>query len=243
MKMRAALPKLLTLVLLGAALVGVVSYMEVIQQYLDEFLDWAREVGLAGRALFVGVYVLATVLFFPGLILTLAAGYTFGLIEGVIVVSLGSTAGAAAAFLLGRTLVRDSIERKVAHSAKFAAVDRAVGRHGAKIVFLTRLSPVFPYNLLNYAFGLTSVRFWPYVAASWIGMLPATLMYVYLGSAVQNLADILAGKVQQDLPQQILFGVGLVATVLVTVLVTRIARISLQHDLPGREGAPIKAGM
>jgi uncharacterized membrane protein YdjX (TVP38/TMEM64 family) len=186
-----------------------------------------------GLAAFVGAYVLATILFLPGLLLTLAGGFTFGLVWGTIGVSIGSTGGAAAAFLLGRTLLRDAIERRVSQSPRFAAIDRAVGRHGAKIVLLVRLSPVFPFNLMNYAFGLTRIRFWPYVLASWIGMLPATVMYVYLGSAVGSLADILSGRYDRGAGYKILLVAGLISTVVVTVLVTRVARKAIEQEMSG----------
>jgi uncharacterized membrane protein YdjX (TVP38/TMEM64 family) len=177
-------------------------------------------------------YVPAALLFLPGSILTLGAGFAFGVAAGTASVSIGSTAGAALAFLSGRTLARSFIESKVSGNPKFLAIDRAVGREGFKIVLLTRLSPVFPFNLLNYAFGLTKVSFRDYVLASWIGMLPGTLMYVYLGSAVKSLAELAAGNVEGGLGQKALFAVGLVATVVVTTFVTRIAKRALEVSLP-----------
>jgi uncharacterized membrane protein YdjX (TVP38/TMEM64 family) len=177
----------------------------------------------------VGLYIVACLLFIPGSLLTLGAGFLFGVVWGTITVSIGSTLGATAAFLVGRTLARAWIEQKVANSSKFQAIDRAVGSQGFKIVLLTRLSPLFPFNLLNFAFGLTSVSLSRYVLASWIGMLPGTLMYVYLGSAAKSLADLAAGKVEGGWEQRVLFGVGLVVTVVVTVIVTRIARSALRE--------------
>jgi uncharacterized membrane protein YdjX (TVP38/TMEM64 family) len=233
--------KLLVLVVLAAIFACSLVYFDDLKRLLDDFLTRTRQWGLAGVAVFAGVYVLATVLFLPGLILTLAGGFTFGLLWGTIGVSVGSTIGAAAAFLLGRTLLRDAIERNVSSSPRFAAIDRSVGRHGAKIVLLVRLSPVFPFNLTNYAFGLTNVRFWPYVLASWVGMLPATVMYVYLGSAAKSLAEILAGTYEPGVAQQVLVGIGLVATVVVTVLVTQIARKALRDDVSLAENPPGEA--
>jgi uncharacterized membrane protein YdjX (TVP38/TMEM64 family) len=178
------------------------------------------------------------VLFIPGSLLTLAAGFAFGVVTGTVAVSLGSIAGASAAFWAGRTLVRGLIEEKVARTPRFRALDQAVAERGFKIVLLTRLSPVFPFTLLNYAFGLTRVRFRDYFFASWIGMLPGTVMYVYLGSAVKSLADLAAGRVEGGLGARVLFGVGLAATVAVTVYVTRVARQALRQALPvtGTEG-------
>ena len=107
---------------------------------------------------------------------------------------LNATLGSTATFLLGRTLARDWAAAKFKSNAKFDSIDRAVATNGFKIVLLTRLSPIFPYNLLGYMYGLTGVRLRDYVLASWIGMLPGTLLYVYLGSAAKNLADVAGGS-------------------------------------------------
>ena len=115
-------------------------------------------------------------------------------------------------------------------SPRFRAIDEAIGKEGPKIVFLLRLSPIFPYNLLNYALGLTRVKFGSYVLASWIGMLPGTLMYVYLGSLAGSIATLATGSGdEKTISQWILFGVGFLATILVTVYVTKIAKRAL-HD-------------
>ena len=169
----------------------------------------------------------------PGSILTIGAGALFGLIKGVIIVSLSSTLGATAAFLIGRYAAREPVARRVAKNVRFQAIDAAVGREGWKIVGLTRLSPVFPFNLLNYAFGLTHVSLRDYVLASWIGMLPGTVMYVYLGSAAGSLAEL---GMQESNPthspaQWALYIAGLVATIGVMVIITRIARRALAKHL------------
>ena len=156
-----------------------------------------------------------------------------GCCGGTVTVSIASTLGAAAAFLLGRTLLRDTIEKKVQGNPKFAAVDGAVKDNGFKIVMLTRLSPAFPFTLLNYMYGLTKVSFRDYFFASWIGMLPGTIMYVYLGSAAQNLAAVAAGDVEGGTGgQKALLYVGLAATIAVTVVITRVARKALAEAVP-----------
>jgi len=139
-----------------------------------------------GAALFCFVYIAACVFFIPGALLTLGAGAIFGVIKGSILVSIASTLGAGLAFLVGRYFARDWVSKKIEGNEKFAAIDGAVANEGWKIVGLTRLSPVFPFNLLNYAFGLTSVAFKDYFLASWIGMMPGTVMYVYVGSPAAN---------------------------------------------------------
>jgi uncharacterized membrane protein YdjX (TVP38/TMEM64 family) len=183
------------------------------------------------------IYVVACVLFVPGTILTLGAGFAFGVVVGTVTVSLASTLGATAAFLVGRTLARDWVQEKVARSPKFRALDEAVGRQGFKIVLLTRLSPLLPFNLLNYALGVTKVPLRTYVLASWIGMLPATVLYVYLGSTLKSLAEVVAGKAEGGVAQQVFFGAGLAATVVVTVFITRLANKALKEAvaLPSAE--------
>src|SRR5262245_23669493 len=201
------------------------------QDLLKAALDWIGKLGAWGPAIFVALYVLATVLFIPGSVLTLGAGALFGVVRGSVCVSISATLGATAAFLVGRYLARDAIARKIEKNAKFTAIDRAVAEEGWKIVLLTRLSPVFPFTLLNYAFGLTRVRLSHYVLASWIGMTPGTVMYVYLGSLV----NVSAGHRQRTTGEWVLYGVGLLATVAVTVFVTRLARKALARKISGSE--------
>ncbi|MGH7958808.1 MAG: TVP38/TMEM64 family protein [Opitutaceae bacterium] len=193
-----------------------------VRTLLREALEAIERLGPWGPVLFVAIYIVATVLFLPGSVLTLGAGAVFGVVLGSVYVSIGSTLGATAAFLVGRYLARGWVAKKVEGNASFAAIDRAVAGEGWKIVGLTRLSPAFPFSLLNYAFGLTRVRLRDYVLASWIGMMPGTVMYVYVGSLARA-----AGDRQRTVGEWALYGVGLVATIAVTVFVTRLARRAL----------------
>jgi uncharacterized membrane protein YdjX (TVP38/TMEM64 family) len=163
------------------------------------------------------------VLFLPGSVLTLGAGAVFGVVWGSVYVSVASTLGATCAFLVGRHFARDAILRQTAGNERFAALDRAVAAEGWKIVGLTRLSPVFPFALLNYAFGLTQVKLGQFVLASWLGMMPGTVLYVYLGS----LAQAAAGERTRTTGEWALYVVGLLATIAVTVMLTRVARRAL----------------
>lgn len=172
-------------------------------------------------------YVPASLLFLPGSLLTLGSGFVFGVLPTVIAVSLGSTTGATAAMLAGRTLLRPWLQGKLADNPRLAALDRAVERDGAKLVLLVRLSPVIPYNALNYMLGLTRVRVRDYIWASWLGMLPGTVMYAYLGSAAHSLADLASGNVPTNRAAQGLFVFGLAATVALTALVGRQAKRAL----------------
>ena len=214
----------------AVALVLVLKYIHV-QDALKAALDWIGKLGPWGPVIFVGLYVVATVLFIPGSVLTLGAGALFGVALGSVCVSISATLGATAAFLVGRYVARDAIARKIENNQKFAAIDHAVADEGWKIVFLTRLSPVFPFTLLNYAFGLTRVKLRHYVLASWIGMIPGTVMYVYLGSLV----NVGAGHRQRTTGEWVLYAVGLLATVVVTVFVTRLARGALARKIGGSE--------
>jgi uncharacterized membrane protein YdjX (TVP38/TMEM64 family) len=210
----------------AAAVVGLFGLP--VNDYVVRFLDWVDSMGVWGPVFLAAAYVVACVLFVPGWILTLGAGFLFGLVRGTIAVSLGSVLGATLAFLIGRGLLRDWIERKVAAYPRFRAVDRAVGREGFKIVLLLRLSPLFPFNLLNYALGLTTVSTRQYVLASWIGMLPATIVYVYIGSALKSLSEVAAGTPRGGTAQTTLFIVGLAMSVLATLVITRVATRALK---------------
>lgn len=215
-------------VLLAAAIATILAVLPV-QNYLTRVLSWVESVGPWGPPLLGAAYVAACVLFVPGSILTLGGGFLFGVVYGTITVSIASVSGAAVAFVIGRTLLRRPIERRIASYPRFQAIDRAVGEQGFKIVLLTRLSPIFPFNLLNYAFGLTDVKLWRYVLASWLGMLPGTIMYVYLGSALKSLAEVAAGAPEGGAPQTVFFLVGLAMTIVATVVITRVARRALDE--------------
>jgi uncharacterized membrane protein YdjX (TVP38/TMEM64 family) len=198
-----------------------------IQELLKDSLDWVSGLGAWGVLLYILIYILACVLFVPGSILTLGAGVLFGVVKGTVVVSVAATCGATCAFLVGRYLARGWVAEKMVHYPRFQAIDEAVGREGWKIVGLTRLSPVFPFNLLNYAYGLTRVSLRDYFWASWIGMLPGTVLYVYLGALAGDLALLGTQERTRTPAEWIFYLIGLVATVVVTVYVTRLARSAL----------------
>ncbi|MBI3358869.1 MAG: TVP38/TMEM64 family protein, partial [Nitrospirae bacterium] len=153
-----------------AALFVLAKYLNV-QELLKKSLDAISGLGPLGDLIFISIYILASVLFLPGAILTLGAGAFFGVVKGSMLVSVGSTLGATCAFLVGRYVARDWVVKKIAGNEKFKAIDKAIGGEGWKIVGLTRLSPVFPFSLLNYAYGVTNVTLKDYFFASWIGMI------------------------------------------------------------------------
>jgi uncharacterized membrane protein YdjX (TVP38/TMEM64 family) len=214
---------------LAIAACGMLIWLPQADEALVAALEWIDSLGMGGPALFDVIYIIGCVLFLPGSLLTIGAGMIFGLVVGTITVSIGSTLGAAAAFLLARTVLRDWVEMRLAAMPRFRALDEAVGREGFKVVLLTRLSPLFPFNLLNFAFGITAVSFRDYMLASWIGMLPGAVLYVYIGTAAKSLAEAMAGRTQASVGEQVLFGLGLVATLVLMAVLVHMARKSLSH--------------
>ena len=212
--------KILVAVVAVAVVAGLFTFD--VRALLRDALAGLESLGPWGPVIFVLLYVAAAVLFVPGSVLTLGAGALFGVWLGSVLVSIGATLGATAAFLVGRYLARDWVAKKIGGNTAFAALDRAVASEGWKIVGLTRLSPAFPFTLLNYALGLTRVSLRDYMLASWFGMMPGTVMYVYLGSLARA-----AGERHRSLAEWSLSGVGLVATIVVTIFVTRLARAAL----------------
>jgi len=188
-----------------------------------DVLKWIESLGYIGGIAFIATYILSTVVFIPATILTLGAGVVFGVVWGSLYVFVGATLGAIAAFLIGRYLARDWIGKKIEGNQKFVAIDQAVAHSGFKIVLLARLSPLFPFNLLNYAFGITGVSFKEYALAS-IGMLPATVMYVYIGSIAGDVARIGSEDQSTDAIKWGIRIIGFIATVAVTVYTTRLAQ-------------------
>jgi uncharacterized membrane protein YdjX (TVP38/TMEM64 family) len=197
--------------------------------WLRDGLDRVGRLGALAPIAFIAIYIAACVLFVPGSILTIGGGGLFGVLWGSIYVSIAATLGATAAFAIGRYFARDWVARRLQDTPRFAAIDRAVAREGWKIVALTRLSPVFPFNLLNYAFGLTSVRLADYVIASWAGMIPGTVLYVYLGSIGADVVRAGAGARVRTPAEWAFQVVGLLATIAVVAYVTRIAARALRE--------------
>ncbi len=222
---------------LFAALLVVVGLVAVIillpvTSWLVGVVQWIRGQGPWGVAFFAVTYVAAAVLLLPGSILTIGGGFAYGPFWGLMLVSPVSVIAATAAFLLGRTVARGWIARRVGRDSRWEAIDAAIGQHGFKIVVLLRLSPVFPFNVLNYALGLTKVRPRDFVLGSWLGMLPGTALYVYIGSLVTSANELVSGtRPSSGVAGQLLLVGGLVATLAVTVVLTRIARKALKHVL------------
>jgi uncharacterized membrane protein YdjX (TVP38/TMEM64 family) len=228
--------------LLGIAVLLLASpFFLPVKAWFLQALELLRGFGVWGLVGLTVAYVAACILMLPGSILTLGAGFigaalwpeslAMALLGGGVAASIGSTLGATAAFLLGRTVLRARAARAIAGNPRFRALDEAIGRNGFKMVFLVRLSPAFPFNVLNYALGLTKVRLRDYFFASWMGMFPGMLLYVYLGATAQSLAAATGGAREKTPQEYAVLIVGLIATLLVVVVVTRMARRALNESV------------
>lgn len=212
-----------------ALLAGLIFLGRSVGAYVPQFAQWVEGLGLLGPVVFILGYATAVVAFIPGSVLTLASGAIFGLAEGTIYVFIAAVLGSTVAFLIARHGARASIERRIEGDVRFAAIDRAIGEQGRKIVVLLRLSPVFPFNLLNYALGLTKVRLGDYLVASF-GMLPGSVLYVYTGKVAGDVAAVVGGAgSERGTADWAVLVLGLLATAVVTVFVTRIARRALDE--------------
>ncbi|MEB3293108.1 MAG: TVP38/TMEM64 family protein [Synechococcales bacterium] len=188
----------------------------------EQLLTWIQQWGAIGVLVFILSYAIATVLLIPGSVLTLGAGAIFNVVWGSLYVFLGATLGSVAAFLIGRYWARSWVARRIEGNRQFVAIDHAIAQEGFKIVLLTRLSPLIPFSLLNYALALTQVSLKDYTLAA-TGMIPGTVMYVYIGS----LAGDLAMHQEVAVLQWVIRIVGFLATVAVTLYITRLAKQAL----------------
>jgi uncharacterized membrane protein YdjX (TVP38/TMEM64 family) len=225
----------------GLAAIAAV-YVLPVDDWVLTFVEAIRGAGAVGVAVFAIAYVAAAILLLPGSVLTAGAGFAYGPLWGTLLVSPVSVVAATLAFVLGRTVARGWIARRIAGNPRFATVDEAIGESGFKIVLLLRLSPLFPFSLLNYALGLTRLSLRDYVVASALGMLPGTVLYVYLGSIVTSASELAAGGGEgAGASRSILYWGGLAATLAVTWLLTRIARRALVRTIEPRPAAPPQA--
>lgn len=203
-----------------------------LDQLSNTLKSWIGGLGIWGPVVLAAIYVVATVLFVPGTILTLVAGAIFGLAIGTATVSVGSTVGAALAFLIARYGARKKVASMAQGNRHFGAIDQAIAEGGWKIVALLRLSPAIPFNVQNYLYGLTPVAFWPYVIASWIAMLPGTFLYIYIGHAT---GAAIAGDRERSPFEWGMLIIGLLATVAVTVYITRLAKRKLNEQVDNED--------
>lgn len=198
--------------LFGVVALIVLARMFGLGEKIGLLRNWIETLGVWGPIVFIGIYTAATVVALPGSVLTLAAGTLFGSVKGVIIVSVASTLGASLAFLIGRYFARDAVAHWLSDNDKFQKLDKMTRDRGAVIVALTRLVPIFPFNLLNYGFGLTNVRFRTYVFWSWLCMLPATILYVVGADAVTK------GVSEGKMPWLLLAVIAVVLVIIVVIV-------------------------
>ena len=197
---------------------------EIIQN-IPSIIEKTASSGPVGYLGFILIYIVSTVMMLPGSPLTFAAGALFGFWKGLILVSLSSTLGATCAFMVSRYLIRKSVEKRVLENKKFQSIDNEINEQGWKIVILARLSPIIPFFLLNYALGITKIRFIHFIFASWIGMIPGTIVYVLMG----NMGGAFINGKKSSF-EWVLLGIGLIATILVTLLISKIIKKSQAHN-------------
>ncbi len=211
------------------ALIVAVKFLPV-ADWLNEFNQWIKGFGTWGVILYVGLYALATVFFLPGWILTVGAGVAFGLLWGTVAALCGATIGATLAFLIARYAARSAVSKRFARNKKFTALDQAIGEQGWKMIGLLRLSPLIPFNLSNYLYGLTAIKLLPYIVASFFGMLPGTLLYVYLGTIGKIGIDAASARPAKSPLEYWSLALGLLATLIVTIFLTRLAQRALKSE-------------
>jgi len=197
---------------------------EIIQK-VPNVIERTASSGPVGYLGFILIYIVSTVMMLPGSPLTFTAGALFGFWKGLIFVSIGSTLGASCAFMVSRYLIRKSIEKRVLKNKKFQSIDNEIDEQGWKIVILARLSPIIPFFLLNYALGITKIRFIHFIFASWVGMIPGTTVYVLMGTMG---GAFINGKKSSF--EWLLLGMGLIATIMVTLLISKIVKNSQAHN-------------
>ncbi|WZZ16873.1 TVP38/TMEM64 family membrane protein slr0305 [Brassica napus] len=224
-------------ILAGVLLIGTVGgfagvgyvYRDQINTFLTQFSTFIEGYGPAGYALFIAVYAGLEILAIPALPLTMSAGLLFGSLVGTIIVSISGTMAASVAFLIARYFARERILKLVEGNKKFLAIDKAIGENGFRVVTLLRLSPLLPFSLGNYLYGLTSVKFVPYVLGSWLGMLPGSWAYVSAGAFGRA---IIQEESAVGLPggngQLLTLGLGLLVTALAATYVTGLAKDAIK---------------
>lgn len=196
---------------------GLLLFVIDVRLQTNNLLGWIQANPSYGFFVFVAFYTLATVLLMPGLVLSLGAGAVFGLEVGLLAVWAGATLGETVAFLLGRFLFRDVVVHCTDRYEWWQALELAIESEGWKVVLLLRLTPLVPFNLLNYALGCTAVPFWEYTWASSVGVLPGMAFFIYLGSLAHNLMDLRANQ------PQITSATAIVGIVVSGVMITLLA--------------------
>ena len=219
-----------------ASCLGVLIAQLPLSVWLLQINDWLANQGAWTIPIFTVIYVVAAIFGLPNIVLILAAGTLFGLTEGVINASIADTLSIAVCFLIGQTVGRQWLTRKLRGNSRFHKLDKAFSQKGWKIVLLTRLSPLLPSNILNYGFSITRINFWEYLFFSWLGMLPVIFTYVYIGNAGSTMLAL-----DQQNPENMAFqALGIVATVGVMVCTTKLTTSALSSEKPAKVRSRVK---
>jgi len=203
--------------------------------YLLDSIEWVQHHGVVGMLWFVVLYSLTCVFFLPGSILTLGAGAIYGFWIGTLIVTISSAVGAAASFLIARYLAHGWIQRKLGHTRRFHALERAVGKEGWKIILISRISPIVPHSLVSYAAGLTNISFWRFTIASFLGFLPLSAAYAYIGALLGDALRVHASLAPHDPVSWTFYIAGLIVTIVVVILVARAATKAWKQYVPEKE--------
>jgi uncharacterized membrane protein YdjX (TVP38/TMEM64 family) len=205
-----------------------------LSEFLHHSMEWIAQSGWVGVLWFVVLYTLTCVFFLPGSILSIGAGAVYGFWFSTALVTISSTVGAAVNFLTSRYLARNWMQRKLGHSTKFRALEKAVCSEGWRMILVSRMSPIVPHSLVSYAAGLIRISFWKFTFASFVGFLPQSAAYTYVGAIVGKALRTSAGVTPHDPVTWAFYGLGLVATLIVTAITTRVARQSWKTYLAER---------
>ncbi len=232
---RKTLPLQIGVVIIALLIVAVIIAGPHLAKWAESLLEWVESLGHFGPLAMIGGYAAVCTFSVPGAPLTLGCGFLFGVVKGTVIATIGSTIGATVAFLIARFGGRGFFRAKVGKRIRFRRLDRAARHHGFTIVLLTRMSPLFPFNLLNYVFGFTSVHFKDYILATMIGVVPVSILYVYVGSLMKTLAQVATGKVDPAALQPWVIVTPLILTVAAVALLATIAKRLLEKALRAEE--------
>ena len=221
--------KIVTAIAVGTAM-GYSLWQYPIGRNMPILVDWIQNQGPSGYLIYSTVFAIGTAMFFPGSIFVMGAGYIWGIAIGSIVASISLTISAVIAFLFSRYIVRDWVASKVIQIPRLDRLDAGVANSGFKFIFLIRLSPVFPFTLFNYAYGATGVKLGSYVLGTWLGMIPGTVMYVYLGSLITDIAQVATGQLPISEGISYYKIIGLIISVVVTIYIARYAHRTLSSE-------------
>jgi len=230
--------RIIGLVLLASAVASFLIVLITSDKVQDETIEILHFLEHLPRwlsvLLMIGLYCLALLFFCPGTPFNLASGFLYGMWIGAGTALAGCIAGALVAFLLGRTIAREWVKSLVDKNRKFKAVDWAIHKNGLYLVFLTRLSPLFPFPLLNYAFGITRVRTITYLLGTSMGVLPGTLAYTYLGTLMRNLADMWTTESNENptqwSPKKIIWAsIGAFVTLISIIIISFITKRAISN--------------